>query len=114
MRRHHRRQRAIAAAYGAVLEPARLRRHALRPDRRRAGGGVAGGRRHSYLMAMGRRYPLIVLLALAIAMPAIPGHARSDDDGIRIMTPEKGSAVSYTHLRAHETVLDIVCRLLLE
>jgi hypothetical protein len=40
---------------------------------------------------MGRRYPLIVLLALAIAMPAIPGHARSDDDGISIMTPEKGS-----------------------
>ena len=25
-----------------------------------------------------------------------------------------GEAVSYTHLRAHETVLDIVCRLLLE
>ena len=25
-----------------------------------------------------------------------------------------GSPVSYTHLRAHETVLDIVCRLLLE
>ena len=25
-----------------------------------------------------------------------------------------GIAVSYTHLRAHETVLDIVCRLLLE
>ena len=24
------------------------------------------------------------------------------------------NAVSYTHLRAHETVLDIVCRLLLE
>ena len=23
-------------------------------------------------------------------------------------------AVSYTHLRAHETVLDLVCRLLLE
>ena len=33
--------------------------------------------------------------------------------------PENGlvkdrSAVSYTHLRAHETVLDLVCRLLLE
>ena len=31
--------------------------------------------------------------------------------------PQKGWAplpVSYTHLRAHETVLDIVCRLLLE
>ena len=27
---------------------------------------------------------------------------------------EIGNAVSYTHLRAHETVLDLVCRLLLE
>ena len=27
---------------------------------------------------------------------------------------KEGKAVSYTHLRAHETVLDIVCRLLLE
>ena len=25
-----------------------------------------------------------------------------------------GETVSYTHLRAHETVLDLVCRLLLE
>ena len=25
-----------------------------------------------------------------------------------------GASVSYTHLRAHETVLDLVCRLLLE
>ena len=42
--------RAAAAAYGAVLEPARLRRHALRPDRRRAGGGVADARLRLYLM----------------------------------------------------------------
>mgnify|MGYP003378081090 CR=1 FL=1 len=27
---------------------------------------------------------------------------------------EANQAVSYTHLRAHETVLDLVCRLLLE
>ena len=27
---------------------------------------------------------------------------------------EKAKPVSYTHLRAHETVLDLVCRLLLE
>ena len=27
---------------------------------------------------------------------------------------DAGGAVSYTHLRAHETVLDLVCRLLLE
>ena len=26
----------------------------------------------------------------------------------------EGKSVSYTHLRAHETVLDLVCRLLLE
>ena len=29
-------------------------------------------------------------------------------------TVTAGKAVSYTHLRAHETVLDLVCRLLLE
>ena len=34
-------------------------------------------------------------------------RAAADGDGIV-------GAVSYTHLRAHETVLDIVCRLLLE
>src|SRR5665811_2445704 len=28
--------------------------------------------------------------------------------------PETSGSVSYTHLRAHETVLDLVCRLLLE
>ena len=32
-----------------------------------------------------------------------------------VLTPEDlVHAVSYTHLRAHETVLDLVCRLLLE
>ena len=30
------------------------------------------------------------------------------------MKPQTIKAVSYTHLRAHETVLDLVCRLLLE
>ena len=32
----------------------------------------------------------------------------------RIAHRQGGKAVSYTHLRAHETVLDLVCRLLLE
>ena len=36
----------------------------------------------------------------------------TDDIAPDEMTPAK--AVSYTHLRAHETVLDLVCRLLLE
>ena len=30
------------------------------------------------------------------------------------MVKDRLNAVSYTHLRAHETVLDLVCRLLLE
>ena len=34
--------------------------------------------------------------------------AHSDDDAVTWVP------VSYTHLRAHETVLDLVCRLLLE
>ena len=33
---------------------------------------------------------------------------------IHVATEEGQEAVSYTHLRAHETVLDLVCRLLLE
>ena len=36
------------------------------------------------------------------------------DRAIRNSEYEKAIPVSYTHLRAHETVLDIVCRLLLE
>ena len=38
-------------------------------------------------------------------------------NGLELAEPtvlQDGDAVSYTHLRAHETVLDIVCRLLLE
>src|SRR5665811_2517726 len=37
-------------------------------------------------------------------------------DRLELETARRGApeAVSYTHLRAHETVLDLVCRLLLE
>ena len=53
---------------------------------------------------------------------AIQGLLAERDDEMRIYvvtinTPPEYAwihAVSYTHLRAHETVLDIVCRLLLE
>src|SRR5665811_1679823 len=44
-----------------------------------------------------------------------------DKDGLEILLEVKANykdvqviTVSYTHLRAHETVLDLVCRLLLE
>src|SRR5665811_1306566 len=36
------------------------------------------------------------------------------DRGYRTIRLSSIAAVSYTHLRAHETVLDLVCRLLLE
>ena len=37
-----------------------------------------------------------------------------DRDATVVSMLRAAGAVSYTHLRAHETVLDIVCRLLLE
>ena len=39
---------------------------------------------------------------------------RSTDDTAAVAASAGATAVSYTHLRAHETVLDLVCRLLLE
>ena len=51
----------------------------------------------------------------------VPGEsiAGGDERGIphapdRADSQETPRSVSYTHLRAHETVLDLVCRLLLE
>ena len=44
-----------------------------------------------------------------------PAEIFSDPDGFRLEIRQiRETAVSYTHLRAHETVLDLVCRLLLE
>ena len=40
--------------------------------------------------------------------------ARGGHGGLESQTALRSLSVSYTHLRAHETVLDIVCRLLLE
>ena len=40
-------------------------------------------------------------------------QARFDEEN-NLYWAERLKAVSYTHLRAHETVLDLVCRLLLE
>src|SRR5665811_65467 len=46
-------------------------------------------------------------------------YAGTFSDVVRLAVPPRHAAtekaaVSYTHLRAHETVLDLVCRLLLE
>src|SRR5665811_636447 len=47
-------------------------------------------------------------LALGLLVGRHTGRARSS------MRCGRQASVSYTHLRAHETVLDLVCRLLLE
>ena len=53
-------------------------------------------------------------------MQGVLGDLKEILDGVRVKAAELAiiilyiGAVSYTHLRAHETVLDLVCRLLLE
>src|SRR5665811_2341060 len=57
---------------------------------------------------------------LADGIVITPSHNPPDNGGFKYNPPNGGpadndvTAVSYTHLRAHETVLDLVCRLLLE
>src|SRR5665811_631018 len=51
-------------------------------------------------------------LGVAISANKVPGiRAVTAHDSYSV---ERSVPVSYTHLRAHETVLDLVCRLLLE
>ena len=57
--------------------------------------------------------------ALLEGLPQIGAQAVADRDAQRVVVLLRDllraqEAVSYTHLRAHETVLDLVCRLLLE
>ena len=42
------------------------------------------------------------------------GFGRSDQPRARLKDESVSAAVSYTHLRAHETKANLVCRLLLE
>ena len=61
----------------------------------------------------------VVICCFVSPTVAIREQARSiigeaDFSEIFVDTPLEECAVSYTHLRAHETVLDLVCRLLLE
>ena len=56
-----------------------------------------------------------VLKATVGLPPSDPAREEQQMARLRQLAQEAGlDPVSYTHLRAHETVLDIVCRLLLE
>ena len=50
----------------------------------------------------------------ATFMVLAPEHPLLDEIVPEGDWPQETNPVSYTHLRAHETVLDLVCRLLLE
>mgnify|MGYP003376335847 CR=1 FL=1 len=45
---------------------------------------------------------------------SVPGYAAQIQFTAEVISFDRPWPVSYTHLRAHETVLDLVCRLLLE
>ncbi|WDT36820.1 hypothetical protein PVA38_11375 [Streptococcus pneumoniae D39] len=69
-------------------------------------------------------YKRQVLAIVSNSYPPLPGRLPTRYSPIRNSSREASSSfsvllacirpVSYTHLRAHETVLDLVCRLLLE
>ena len=52
--------------------------------------------------------------ALTVSASVTPAVSIAANPGNTICTGTSVTSVSYTHLRAHETVLDLVCRLLLE
>ena len=56
---------------------------------------------------------MLLLVAAAGFVFLLQGGLRLRDEA-RDIVAANDTPVSYTHLRAHETVLDLVCRLLLE
>ena len=71
----------------------------------------------SPLTIVGVLTPLLCLVSFN--NPRMPGKIRNSVDSLMssygaVVLINCFVAVSYTHLRAHETVLDLVCRLLLE
>mgnify|MGYP000739168495 CR=1 FL=1 len=67
---------------------------------------------------MSKLVPLLAALTLNLVADAedLPAdHAARIKEGIALFQKTiRPTPFSYTHLRAHETVLDLVCRLLLE
>ena len=66
-----------------------------------------------------RPAPAVLALAEKVDLadlPVVPGRLvlGMESESLAPYTTDSQGTVSYTHLRAHETVLDLVCRLLLE
>ena len=57
---------------------------------------------------------VVVSAELAASSSRVQARASMRVNGAWARKGDTISPVSYTHLRAHETVLDLVCRLLLE
>src|SRR5665811_2568687 len=68
---------------------------------------------HSWILRCAQRLRRGMLNRRSRGDRADAVHRQAQHDGMLCWTRQPGP-VSYTHLRAHETVLDLVCRLLLE
>ena len=60
------------------------------------------------------RYPSVGLIRKPDRSVSVLCYIVDFAEKYTIFPGDGGKSVSYTHLRAHETVLDLVCRLLLE
>src|SRR5664280_349055 len=75
-------------------------------------GADTGEPQGARLAAIGISHPCVLVGSRAARQHG--GSVGQRENGVGGVDPRGVSPVSYTHLRAHETVLDLVCRLLLE
>src|SRR5664280_283778 len=78
------------------------------------GGGSSNVNEQIIRPLLGFASTIALFLIPMISMRLIAEEKRTGTIELLLTSPIKDIAVSYTHLRAHETVLDLVCRLLLE
>ncbi len=90
-------RQALAKGLKVILVVNKIDRPAARPDH-----------------AVNATFDLFIDLGATEEQVQFPVIYAKATDGRAGPTPAELGPVSYTHLRAHETVLDIVCRLLLE
>ena len=90
-----------------VMEISGLRLHDLRDDR----SAIIIGKRHKERTIY---FDTASWTAIAAYLAARHLGQVGQADPVFIRHDDRAGPVSYTHLRAHETVLDLVCRLLLE